>query len=64
MGLSAVVAYHGGNVKEKRKWSNIHCDDFTLTPDDDPLERRGRDVRREAAGRGARSSGSEVAPAA
>ena len=46
MGLSAVVAYHGGTAKEKRKWSNIHCDDFTLTPDDDTLERRGRDVRR------------------
>ena len=45
MGLSAVVAYHGGTAKEKRKWSNIHCDDFTLTPDDDTLERRGRDVR-------------------
>ena len=41
-----VVAYHGGTVKEKRKWSNIHCDDFTLTPDDDTLVRRSRDVSR------------------
>ena len=46
MGLSAIVAVQGGNVKEKVKWRHVDCDEFTITPEDDTLERRSRDVQR------------------
>jgi len=46
MGLSSIIAIKHGNVKDKRRWSNIDCDDFTIEPQDDEIVRRVRDVHR------------------